>query len=43
MGIKTLNYSQKYNKASNAWRVIVQTDEEKQEEILTKIKNFLKL
>ena len=38
-----LNYSQKYNQVSGAWRIIVKTDDEKQEEILTKIKNFLKL
>jgi hypothetical protein len=38
-----LNYSQKYNQVSGAWRINVKTNEEKQEEILTKIKNFLKL
>ena len=38
-----LNYSQKYNQVSGAWRIIVKTDDEKQEEILNKIKNFLKL
>ena len=38
-----LNYSQKYNQVSGAWRITVKTDDEKQEEILTKIKNFLKL
>jgi hypothetical protein len=41
--MKTLNFKQKWNPSTKAWRIIVKTDEEIQNETLTKIKNFLKL
>ena len=41
--MKTLHYTQKWNTKSKAWRINVKTDEEIQNETLTKIKNFLKL
>ena len=41
--MKTLHFRQKWNPRTKAWRVIVETDEEIQNETLTKIKNFLKL
>ncbi len=36
-----LYYSQKYNPSTKAWRVIVKTEQEKQEEILNKFKKLL--
>jgi len=38
-----LYYSQKYNPSTKAWRVVVKTEQEKQEEILQQIKNFLRI
>lgn len=36
-----LYYSQKYNPSTKAWRVVVKTEQEKQEEILNKFKKLL--
>ena len=41
--MKTLNYTQRWNTSTKAWRIVVKTDEEKQNEILNKFKKLIRL
>lgn len=41
--MRKLYYSQKYNPNTGAMRIIVKTEQEKQNEVLTQVKKLLKI